>query len=31
MRQLNKYGFKIKSKENQKAYFSHPTINKENR
>ncbi|CAD8124243.1 unnamed protein product [Paramecium sonneborni] len=31
MRQLNKYGFKIKSKENQKAYFIHPTIRENNR
>ncbi|CAK65445.1 unnamed protein product (macronuclear) [Paramecium tetraurelia] len=31
MRQLNKYGFKIKSKENLKAYFSHPTIRENNR
>ncbi|CAD8208482.1 unnamed protein product [Paramecium pentaurelia] len=31
MRQLNKYGFKIKSKENQKAYFTHPTIRQNNR
>ncbi|CAD8179718.1 unnamed protein product [Paramecium octaurelia] len=31
MRQLNKYGFKIKSKENLKAYFTHPTIRENNR
>ncbi|CAD8108360.1 unnamed protein product [Paramecium primaurelia] len=31
MRQLNKYGFKIKSKENQKAYFTHPTIRENQR
>ncbi|CAD8206061.1 unnamed protein product [Paramecium octaurelia] len=31
MRQLNKYGFKIKSKENLKAYFTHPTIRENQR
>ncbi|CAD8180169.1 unnamed protein product [Paramecium pentaurelia] len=31
MRQLNKYGFKIKLKEDEKAYFTHPTIRQNNR
>lgn len=28
---MNKYGFKIKSKENLSALFTHPTIREDNR